>query len=48
MGGFSGALVGFSVGALMELISLAVQFFSYCIFKICCMVPCEHHVPPNE
>ena len=45
---FLWAFVGFPVGPLMELISLAVQFFSYCIFKDCCMVPCEHQVPPDE
>lgn len=45
---FLWAFVDFPVGPLMELISLAVQFFSYCIFKVCCMVPCEHQVPPDE
>lgn len=30
---FLWAFVDFPVGPLMELISLAVQFFSYCIFK---------------
>lgn len=47
-GFFLWAFVGFSVGPLMELISLAVQFFSYCIFKLCCTVPCEHRVLPDE
>lgn len=45
---FLWASVGFSVGPPMELISLAVQFFHNCIFKICCTVPCEHQVPPDE